>query len=68
MATTIQVTEHTLELLKQLRKTMNASSYNEVINRVIEKSMKSNKSLYGAIGRRGINWIMKGLRDKDDKF
>ncbi len=68
MPTTIQVNEGTLDVLKHLRKSMNAPSYDEVINRVIEKSMKNSNSMYGALGKKNIKWVMKGLRDKSDRF
>ena len=68
MVTTIQVNEETLERLKQLRKQMIADSYNEVIDRLIKKPGEDNDYGYGMLGKRGMKWVMKDLRDKHDRF
>ena len=67
MTTTIQVQESTAEILKQLRKSMNAASLDEVISKVIQKSFKVDHKLHGILGKKGMKWVMKDLRDKDDR-
>ncbi len=69
MATTIQVMEETREQLQQLRKTMQAESYDEVINKLVASLRTSHKSMYGYLGKKmSMEEIMKGLRDEDDRF
>ncbi|MBI2546762.1 hypothetical protein HYV81_06305 [Candidatus Woesearchaeota archaeon] len=68
MVTTIQVKDETLEMLKQLRKNLKASSYDEVIHKIIKKPSNDIEKLYGSLGGRGMKWIMKDLRDKHDRF
>ncbi len=67
MATTIQVHEKTLELLKKIREETHSTSYDEAINRIV--AMKAGKeSLAGYLGKRPLQWILKDVRDKHDRF
>ncbi|MEK6942275.1 MAG: hypothetical protein AABW85_05450 [archaeon] len=69
MATTIQVKETTLELLKRVRKNTNASSYDEAINKLAKKVM--NKSMAGTLARKkhySKDEILRGLRDERDRI
>lgn len=65
MNTTIQIDKETHELLTRLRKSMNLDSYNQVIKSIIKEGMSyKGKSLYGALGKKSKDWILKDLRDK----
>ena len=67
MSTTIQVEKETLELLKRLKEHLNASTYNEVIGKLAEKSFGL-KSMRGYLGKSSRKDILKDLRDKHDRF
>ncbi len=68
MATTIQVNDNTMQFLKLLREQYKAASYDELLKILIEKAMKPPKSLWGAGGKMGMKEILKGLRDKSDRY
>ncbi len=66
MPTTIQVDNETLELLKKFKNSLNADSYNDVINSIIKGGSK--KSMYGALGKeKSMKNILRGLRDERDR-
>ena len=65
MPTTIQIDKETLEMLKTIREQTH-SSYNEVINKMIKQ--KNKISMYGALGKKSMKQILKGLRDENDRF
>ena len=66
MATTIQVDNETLELLKRFKSSFNAESYNDVINAILKGGIK--KSMYGALGKeKNMRFILRGLRDESDR-
>ncbi|MEK6984040.1 MAG: hypothetical protein AABX33_05680 [Nanoarchaeota archaeon] len=66
MPTTIQVDNETLELLRRFKNSLNADSYDEVINVILKGGMK--KSMYGALGKeQSMKNILRGLRDESDK-
>lgn len=67
MKTTIQIREHTLARLKNVRNKENAHSYDEIINQLITKQTQK-ESLFGILGKKKRKDILKGLRDKDDRF
>lgn len=67
MVTTIQVRENTLEVLKKLRRETKSQSYDEAINKLVAKTMKK-ESLAGFLGKKSQMWILKDLRDKNDRF
>ena len=48
MATTIQVRENTLQLLKEIKGEYNANSLDEVINNLIDLKRKTQKTRFGA--------------------
>ncbi len=71
MVTTIQIGERTMNQLKQLKKSSNASSYDEVIQELIIKSQRA-KSFSGFLGKReDLPKILKELQEdrrKSDRF
>lgn len=68
MVTTIQVDQQTLKILKKFKDDFNATSYNDVINKMAELSI-SKRSLFGVLGReRSMKKILKGLRDEHDRI
>ncbi len=71
MVTTIQVTEHTLALLKKVRHLMGTKTYNEAIDQLLHKELAPARSLYGAFRRPGRKYpmkvILKDLRDESDR-
>ncbi len=67
MTTTIQVQDTTLELLKKLKNETKSNSYDEAIKKITISRAK-NESLYGFLGKKSRKWILKDLRDKNDRF
>ena len=67
MKTTIQIKEHTLARLKNVRNKENAHSYDEIINQLITQQTQK-ESLFGILGKKKRKDILKELRDKDDRF
>ena len=66
MPTTIQINSETLDLLKRFKDSLNAKSYDEVINKILKGGIK--KSMYGALGReKSMKNILRGLRDESDR-
>lgn len=66
MATTIQVDNDTLDLLKRFKSSLNAESYNDVINAILKGGIK--KSMYGALGKeKNMRGMLRGLRDESDR-
>ena len=66
MPTTIQVDNETLDLLKRFKNSLNAGSYNDVINAILRGGIK--KSMYGALGKeKNMKSILRGLRDEQDR-
>jgi len=66
--TTIQVEDPTKELLNELKKSFNSKTYDEVINTL---ARKKTKSMYGKLAKGkkiSAKEMMKGLRDKNDRF
>ena len=69
MATTIQVNEETLELLKKYKEQMHAETYDEVIRKFMTKGLgEYAKKFKGYLGNLNRNELMKDLRDKKDRF
>ena len=64
MATTIQISEETVHILKNLRDQFKLPSYDALVRFLINKKVK--KSLWGAGGRLSSKEIMKDLRDESD--
>ncbi|MBI2208835.1 hypothetical protein HYU50_05050 [Candidatus Woesearchaeota archaeon] len=66
MPTTIQVDNETLDLLKRFKNSLNAESYNDVINAILKGGLK--KSMYGTLGKeKNMKSILRGLRDEQDR-
>ena len=65
--TTIQLEEPTKELLNELKKSFHSKTYDEVIQSLVRKKTRS---LYGKLshGRVSAAEMLKGLRDKSDRF
>ncbi|MBI4141841.1 hypothetical protein HY484_02880 [Candidatus Woesearchaeota archaeon] len=68
MATTIQVHDDTLEMLKKMRHQTKTASYDETIHEIIKKATSKKESLYGFLGKSSIKQILKGLRDENDRL
>lgn len=58
MATTIQISDATRQLLEQVKEEEEASSYDEVIKKLLEKHTKTPKSMFG-IGKGMKPWSKK---------
>ena len=67
MTTTIQINERTLEILKKIKDETKSVSYDEAINKIVVSGFKKG-SLAGYLGKRPLKDILKGLRDKDERF
>ena len=66
MATTIQVNERTLHLLKKLKEETKSDSYDEAIIKIVGERHKG-KSFAGYFGKKlSRKEILKDLRDKND--
>lgn len=68
MTTTIQLQEETQDILKQLRKSLHAETYDDVINKLISRPVNLNESLFGFLGKKTRKEILKGLRDDKDRI
>ena len=69
MATTIQVSDTTMQMLKRAKERTNSSSYDEAIRKLIAEQPR--ESLAGFLARKKHytrEEILKGLRDKVDRF
>ncbi len=65
MPTTIQINERTLKILKKIKNETNSSSYDEAINKL---ALPIQESLAGYLGKKPAKYILKDLRDKNDRF
>lgn len=71
MITTIQVQKETLELLKKIKEETKTSSYDETIKKiVIDRNKKESFAGYLGkhFGKKSREWVLKDLRDKNDRF
>ena len=70
MATTIQINEDTLGLLKMYKEQMKAQTYDEVIKKFMTINMGDYaKKFKGYLGKKiPREELLKGLRDKADRF
>ncbi|MEK6808994.1 MAG: hypothetical protein AABY14_04875 [Nanoarchaeota archaeon] len=66
MATSIQIQERTLDILKKIKEETRSVSYDEAINKLVVSTAKD-KSLGGYLGKRPLKWILNELRDKSDR-
>lgn len=67
MATTIQISESTLDLLKRYKEQTKAHNYDEVIVGFMKLGDYA-KSFRGYLGKKNMAFVMKNLRDKKDRF
>ena len=65
MTTTIQIKDETHDLLKKLRSSLDAHSYDEVITKL---ASTHTRSLYGFCGKKSLKVALADLRDKHDRF
>ena len=72
MVTTIQVEEKTILLLKKLKQELEASSYDDAINKIALKCLKPVISQAGSLkkyaGKLSRFEILKELKDKNDRI
>ena len=68
MTTTIQINRETQDILKRLRETFHAGSYDEVIQMMAQRGVLKSESMYGILGKKSIKSVLKGLRDKNDRY
>ena len=72
MVTTIQVDEKTLLLLKKLKASLEASSYDEAITKVAVKHMNPEKSLAGSLAKYFKDYstakMVKEVKEERKKF
>lgn len=61
MATTIQVSDNTKQLLEILKKKEHAANYDQVINMLLQKKSKVPTSLFGSF--KGMKWEKKDRMD-----
>ena len=69
MTTTIQIREDTLNVLKQLKETYHAKTYDETLKEILMQ--KAPKSLAGFLGKGkkySAKQILEGLRDERDRI
>lgn len=71
MVTTIQVDEKTILLLKRLKQELEASSYDDAINKIAIKCLKPGTSLAGSlkkyVGKLSRDKILNELKEKYDR-
>jgi|GEM_PF-4608000 len=66
--TTIQVTDSTHKTLKQLKKNLGLPTYEDVIQWMLQKTLKQKKSMYGALGTKSMDEVLESLRDEEDRM
>ena len=66
--TTIQVENPTKELLNKLKKSFNAKTYDDVIQNLVRKKTGSMFGKFSRGKRISAAAMIKGLRDKHDRF
>jgi len=66
--TTIQITNSTHQTLKQLKKNLDLSTYEDVIQWMLKKTLEQKKSMYGALGTKSMDEVLEGLRDEEDRM
>ena len=66
--TTIQVTKPTKQLLNKLKKSFHSKNYDEVIKTLVRKKTKSQYGKHAKGKDISLEKIMKGLREKSDRF
>ena len=66
MATTIQVQDDTLDLLKRYKEQHAYQTYDQTIKALMSLGDYA-KSFRGFLGKKDMAFVMKGLRDKKDR-
>jgi len=69
MATTIQVSDTTMQMLKKVKERTKSASYDDAIKKLIAGQPR--KSLFGEFAKKKHytrEEILKGLRDEHDRF
>ncbi len=66
--TTIQINDSTHQTLKHLKKNLGLSTYEDVIQWMLKKTLKQKKSMYGALGTKSMDEVLEGLRDEEDRM
>ncbi|MBU0757816.1 MAG: hypothetical protein KKF44_07120 [Nanoarchaeota archaeon] len=56
MATTIQVKDTTLQMLKDLKEKENAKTYDEVISNIVKEKMNVKESMFGTLKGKKFKW------------
>ena len=65
--TTIQITQHTKELLNKLKTSFSSGTYDEVIVRLTSKKTGSMAGKLSGGKKYTVKKILKGLRDESDR-
>lgn len=72
MVTTIQVDERTILLLKKLKASLDASSYDEAITKIAIKYIKPEKSMAGSLAKYYKNYssdkMIREIKEDRKKF
>ena len=67
MATTIQLDEETVKILKGYKEQLNIVTYDDLIRKIL--SEKTKKSMFGYLGKRkNMKEVLSGLRDEYDRI
>ena len=66
MATTVQIQDETLNLLKKVKEETHSSSYDEAIKKII--ALRVQESFAGYLAAYASKAPYKGVRDKRDRF
>lgn len=67
MATTIQLEEETHELLKKVKESHKARTYDETVRAILVEAWPK-KSMWGILGKRPLRQLLDGLRDERDRI
>lgn len=67
MATTVQVQDETLELLRKVKAETQSSSYDEAIRKIVVLQVQE-KTLGGYLGARPSKRLLRNLRDERERF
>ena len=67
MATTIQLEEETVKMLKGYKEQLNIATYDDLIKKMLAE--KTNKSMFGFLGKtKSMSHILRDLRDESDRI
>ncbi len=69
MTSTIQIEDHTLVMLKNLKSAYKTKTYDEAINRLLRK--KLTKSMFGKLAKGkkySMGDVLKGLRNESERI